>query len=85
MKENFLPAEVLTSAKCSQVDFGKLVGLGKARVNQLIRSGLLTTADDGRAVLVIESLRNFYRYREICKHYDLSVAEYFSHYASERI
>ena len=83
MRENFLTADILTSAKCSQVDFGKIVGLTKARVNQLIRAGLLTTADDGRAVIVIESLRNFYRYREITKHYEITVAEYFEHFADK--
>lgn len=83
MRENYWTAENLTAATCSQVDFGKIVGLTKSRVNQLIRSGLLTTADNGRSVLVLESLRNFYRFREISKHYELNVAQYFEYFAEK--
>lgn len=57
----------MESVKCSQVEFGRLVGLTRSRVNQLIRDGLII--GDGEGVDVITSLKNFYVFRTLKRFY----------------
>lgn len=57
----------MLSVKCSQAEFGRLVGLTRSRVNQLIRDGLIV--GDGEGVDVIKSLKNFYVFRAFKRFY----------------
>ena len=57
----------MLSVKCSQAEFGRLVGLTRSRVNQLIRDGLIV--GDGEGVDVITSLKNFYVFRAFKRFY----------------
>ena len=51
----------MLSVKCSQAEFGRLVGLTRSRVNQLIHDGLIV--GDGEGVDVITSLKRFYLFK----------------------
>ena len=57
----------MSSVKCSQAEFGRLVGLTRSRVNQLIRDGLIV--GDGEGVDVTTSLKNFYVFRTLKRFY----------------
>lgn len=50
----------LKDKRISQAEFGRLVGLSRQRVNQLVQCGLLE-ADDG-GVKLFRSLENYWRY-----------------------
>lgn len=71
-----ISASDLKSARCSQADFARIVGLTRGRIWQLIRDGLIITDTSG--VLVAESLKRFYAYYMMRNYVDCSpTAEYF--------
>lgn len=55
-----MSATDLRNMRISQAEFGRLVGLTRQRVNQLVQCGLLD-ADDG-GVKLLRSLENYWRY-----------------------
>ena len=63
---NKVSANDLCGVKVSQSEFGKLVGVTRARINQLIRAGLIVGDSDG--VALMPSLERFYVYR-VVKHF----------------
>ena len=68
----------LMAARCSQADFGRLVGLSRGRINQLVRAGLIPVDSDG--VKIVDALRIFTAWRLARRHYDLSVGEFFERF-----
>ena len=56
----------MKSLRVTQAEFGRLVGMTRARINQLVKSGLLV--DDGGGLPLVESLKRFYSFRAM-KHY----------------
>ena len=60
--ESLITSEELKTAQVSQAYFGRLVGITKMRTSQLVKAGLLTA--DGDGVLLLNSLKNFFLYRE---------------------
>ena len=51
----------MSSVKCSQAEFGRLVGLTRSRINQFVKDGLIV--GDGEGVDVITSLKRFYLFK----------------------
>lgn len=82
MRENFLPADVLTSAKVTQADFARILGLTKTRINQLVRDGLLTVDDDG-GLPVVANLKYFWTFRVERRHYEITPSEYHERFATK--
>lgn len=68
------------AARCSQADFGRLVGLSRGRINQLVRAGLIPVDSDGVKVRVVDALRTFTAWRVAKINYDLSVEEFFERF-----
>ena len=60
--ENLMTSEELREASVPQAYFGRIVGISKMRVSQLLRSKLLICGSDG-GILLIESLRRFFSYQ----------------------
>lgn len=56
----------MKTLRVTQAEFGRLVGMTRARINQLVKSGLLV--DDGQGLPLVESLKRFYSFRAV-KHY----------------
>lgn len=82
MRENFLTADVLTSAKVTQADFARILGVTKTRINQLVRDGLLTLDDDG-GLPVVKSLKDFWTYRVERRHYEITPTEFHERFATK--
>lgn len=59
--ETLLTSEELKTARVSQAYFGRLVGITKMRVSQLVKAGLLSAGDEG--ILLIDSLKKFFLYQ----------------------
>ena len=59
--EILITSEELKSARVSQAYFGRLVGITKMRVSQLVKAGLLTA--DAEGILLLDSLKNFFMYQ----------------------
>ncbi len=59
--ETGMTSEELLSATCSQAYFGRLVGISKMRVNQLLKEGLLLADESG--VKIFPSLERWLRYK----------------------
>lgn len=60
--ETGMTSDELLSATCSQAYFGRLIGISKMRVNQLLKEGLLL-ADDSGGVKIFPSLTRWLRYK----------------------
>lgn len=67
--ENLLTSEELLKAKIPQAYFGRVVGISKMRVSQLLKAGLLV--GDSEGVLLVESLRRWFNYRLLKGNYTL--------------
>ena len=67
--ENLLTSEELLKAKIPQAYFGRVVGISKMRVSQLLKAGLLV--GDSEGVLLVESLRRWFNYRLLKGNYSL--------------
>ena len=74
--ENLLTSEEMKEARVPQAYFGRIIGVSKMRVTQLIKAGLLVANADG--VLLLESLKNWYWYQGQKGNYSLErfVREY---------
>lgn len=79
MKPKMWKNEELKTARVTQSEFGRLVGVTRSRVNQLVKSGLLV--DDGHGLKLVESLKDYYLYRAVRRHYGATPAEYFQRFA----
>ena len=78
MTEKTLSLSDMMSARCTQADFGRLVGLTRGRINQLVRDGLIPV--DGDGVKLVDALKIFATWRQVRRHYDLSVEEFFARF-----
>lgn len=67
--ENLVSSEELLKVKVAQAYFGRVCGISKMRVSQLLKAGLLI--GDGEGILLIESLRRFFSYRLLKDRYSL--------------
>jgi len=56
----------MKTLRVTQAEFGRLVGMTRARINQLVKSGLLI--DDGDGLKLVDSLKRYYSFRAM-KHY----------------
>lgn len=75
--KNFSAGDMM-AARCSQADFGRLVGVSRSRIWQLVRAGLIPVDSDG--VKVVDAIRIFTAWRMARRHYDLSVGEFFERF-----
>lgn len=66
----------MKTLRVTQAEFGRLVGMTRARINQLVKAGLLD--DDGHGLPLVESLKRYYSFRAV-KHYvdTQTTSEYF--------
>ena len=60
--ESLMTSEEIRQASVPQAYFGRVIGISKMRVSQLLKAGLLIGSDEGGIVLV-ESLRRFFSYQ----------------------
>ena len=58
--EEAMTSEELKKARCNQAYFGRLIGKSRARVNQLIKLGIVEK--DACGVKLFRSLENYFRY-----------------------
>ncbi|MBR4383601.1 MAG: hypothetical protein IKP64_08590 [Selenomonadaceae bacterium] len=82
MKKDFWTSEELLAAKCSQAVFGRLVGVSRARISQLVREGLISVDDTG-GVDVVQTLKDFWLFRATRRHYEITPAEFFERFADK--
>lgn len=68
--ENLITSEEILKASVPQAYFGRVVGISKMRVSQLLKAGLLIGSGSG--VLLVESLRRWFSYQELKSHYTLA-------------
>lgn len=59
--ENLMTSEEMKEARVPQAFFGRIIGVSKMRVTQLIKAGLVVANADG--VKLIASLKNWYWYQ----------------------
>ncbi|MBR4904134.1 MAG: hypothetical protein IKZ53_05645 [Selenomonadaceae bacterium] len=55
-----ISTERLVEARCSQAYFGRLVGLSRQRINQLLKLGIIEADEAG--VKLFRSLENYFVY-----------------------
>lgn len=68
--ENLITSEEILQASVPQAYFGRIVGISKMRVSQLLKAGLLIGS--GTGVLLVESLRRWFSYQERKGNYTLA-------------
>ena len=69
--ESLMTSEEILQASVPQAYFGRICGISKMRVSQLLKAKLLICGSDGR-ILLIESLRRWFSYQERKENYTLA-------------
>lgn len=78
MTEKILSLSDMMSARCSQADFARLFGLTRGRIHQLVKAGLIPIDNGG--VRVFDAVKIFATWRQVRRHYDLTVEEFFERF-----
>lgn len=63
----------MKTKRVTQAEFGRLVGISRSRINQLVKMGLLF--DDGNGLPLVESLKRYYVYRTIRRNRDIQPSD----------
>lgn len=79
MTEKILSLSDMMSARCSQADFARLFGLTRGRIHQLVKAGLIPCDDNG-GVKLVDGVKIFATWRQVRRHYDLTVEEFFARF-----
>lgn len=75
-------ADELKYTNVNQSQLAELVGVSRARINQLVKAGLFSAGNDG--LPLVESLKDYYSYRVIRRFYDVTPAEYHKKFAAQK-